>query len=336
MTNYIVLPKNTPEHYFFRSGIYMKKQTPSGIWQEPIPIFSGGRDGFSVYCSKDSVHLICTDYGGDLIYAVSAKDEWKRYVISKLNSDIAVLDMRLYNVRGRLNLMYSALYNGENLLVHCILGDRAKPSTIDILETPHFFIKGNKAYYTNANGVFGSVNLADEKPSVFTPIYEDAHFGTVYDVIGKERILFSRSSSVFLDGKELAHDTHLEMPILADIGGKIYVMWKSGNFVRYITSVDGENFGEPKRFMNTGKTMNIYTVQKGNDFKYYYGYETQSGTVLLGNPDVFEMSADYSAQRRSELERIKNMLNQTQQDISDAKKEIARLGKVISSLTDKT
>ena len=241
MTNYIVMPKNTPEHYFYRSGIYMKRQLPSGIWQEPVSVFSGGRDGFSVYCSKNSVHLICTDYGGNLIYAVSAGDEWKKYAISKLSSDIAVSDMRLYSVRGRLNLMYSALYNGENLLVHCILGDRAKPATVDILETPHFFIKGSKVYYTNANGVLGSVNLSDEKPSVFTPIYEDAHFGTVYDVGGRERILFSRNSSVFLDGRELAHDMHLEMPVMSDIGGKIYVMWKSGSFVRYITSVDGEN-----------------------------------------------------------------------------------------------
>ncbi len=336
MTNYLVMPKNTPEHYFYRSGIYMKKQSPSGIWQEPVPVFTGGRDGFSVYCSQSSVHLICTDYSNNLIYAVLAGDEWKKYAISTLSSDIAVLDMRLYSVRGRLNLMYSALYNGENLLVHCILGDRAKPATIDILETPHFFIKDSKAFYTNSNGVFGSVNLSDEKPSVFTPIYEDAHFGTVYNVGGRERILFSRNSSVFLDGKELAHDTHLEMPILADIGGKIYVMWKSGSFIRYIMSLDGENFSEPKRFMSSGKAMNIYTVQKGRDFKYYYGYETQTGAVLFGNPDVFEISANYNANKLSELERVKNMLNKTQQEITDAKKEIARLGKVISSLTDKT
>lgn len=336
MTHYLIMPKNAPEHYFFRSGICMKQRSPSGIWSEAVPVIPGGKDGFGIYCGKDkNVHIICTDHEGKLIYAVSAGDEWKKYVISKLNSDISVSDMRLYAVRGRLNLMYSALYNGENILVHCILGDHAKPSTVDIIETPHFFIKGSKVYYTNSKGVFGFVNISDEKPSVFNPIYEDAHFGTVYDIGGKEKILFSRNSSVFLDAKEIARDTHLEMPILVKAREKIYVMWKNSGFVRYVTSTDGETFNNPMRFMNTGRPMDIYSVQNGGDFNCYYGYSTQKDLVLLGNPPVFDIYEKYNAPTSSELERVKNMLNQTQKDISDAKREIARLGKIIGSLTDR-
>lgn len=337
MTNYLIMPKNTPEHYFFKpyEGICMKRRSASGVWQKSVPVFSGGRDGFGIYCFKENVHLICTDYDSNLIYAVSQEDEWKKYVISKLSGDISVLDMRLYSIRGRLNLMYSALYNGENLLVHCILGDHAKPSTVDTLETPHFFIKGNKVYYTNTNGVLGFVNISDEKPTGFNSLYDDAHFGTVYDIGGKEKILFSRNSSVFLDGKEIAHDTHIEMPILVKAQDKIYVMWKNGSFVRYVWGVDDETFSSPMRFMGTGRTMNIYTSQKDNNFTSYYGYDTQNELVLLGNPDIFETSANYNISSKSELERIKSMLNQTQKDVSDAKKEIARLGKVLGSLTDR-
>lgn len=335
MTNYLVMPKNMPEHYFYKSGIYMKRRLTSGIWQEPVPVFSGGRDGFGIYCSNDkNVHLICSDYGGNLIYAVSSGDEWKKYVISKLAGDISVSDMCLYSICGRLNLMYSAIYGGENLLIHCILGDHAKPSAVDSLESPHFFIKGTKVYYTNTIGVFGFVSLSDEKPSEFTPIYKNAHFGTVYDIDGRERVLFSRDSSVFLDGTEIACDTHVEAPILAKIRDKFYVMWKNGGFVRYVTSPDCENFTRPMRFMNTGKAMDIFTVQKGNDFSYYYGYGTQKGPALLGSPDIFEVSANYRASAPSELEKVKNMLNKTQKDVTDAKKEIARLGKILGSLNE--
>ena len=56
--------------------------------------------------------------------------------------------------------------------------------------------------------------------------------------------------------------------------------------------------------------------------------------MLLGNPDVFEKSFDYTAQKEAELERVKNLLNQTQKEVVAAKKEIARLGKVIGNLTD--
>lgn len=335
MTNYLIMPRNLPEHYFYKSGIYMKRRSPSGIWQESVPIFTGAKDVFSIYCSSDkNVHLICADYSGNLIYAVSAGDEWKKYIISKLSGDISISDMRLYSIRGRLNLMYSALYGGENLLVHCILGDHAKPSTVDVLESPHFFIKGSKVYYTNTSGVLGFVSLADEKPSGFTPIYEDAHFGTVYDIDEREKILFSRNSSVFLDGKELAHDTHIEMPIMAKIRDKFFVMWKNGGFIRYITSPDCESFNRPMRFMNTGRSMDIFSVQKGNSFYYYYGYVTQKEPVLLGSPDIFEVSANHGITAPSELERVKNMLNKTQKDVSDAKKEIARLGRILGTLSD--
>lgn len=336
MTNYLIMPKNTPEHYFYQNGIYMRRRSKRGVWHNSVPVLKEGMDGFGIYSAKDgAVHLICTDRSRNLIYAVSAGDEWKKYVISKLSADISVCDMRLYSIRGRLNLIYSAIYNGENLLVHCILGDHAKPSTVDTLETPHFFIKGNKVYYTNTNGVLGFVNLADEKPSVFTPLYEDAHFGTVYSIDGKEKVLFSRNSSVFLDGKEIASDTHMEMPILVTSDKTIYLMWKNGGFIRYTVSDNGGNFGSLKRFMTSGRSMDLYLAQKSGNFELFYGYHTENSLTLLGNPQIFEEFSGYRASAPSELERVKNMLNKTEQEISDAKKELARLGKVIQSLTDR-
>lgn len=337
MSNYLIMPKNLAEHYFYKpyEGICVRKRNLQGAWQEHTSVFSGGRDGFGVFCTRDkNVHLICTDHNNNLIYAVSDAGGWKKYVISKLSNDISVSDMRLYSVRGRLNFIYSALYNGENLLVHCILGDHAKPSTVDICETPHFFIKGNRVYYTNSKGILGFVNIADEKPSGFNPIYEDAHFATIYDIDGKEKILFAREGSVFLNEKEVAHDVHLEMPILVCAQDKTYVMWKSGSFIRYVSSNDCETFSPPKRFMSTGRTIDIYTAQRGDEFLNYYGYHNARGLALLGNPDIFEKSFDYTAKKEAELERVKNLLNQTQKEVVAAKKEIARLGKVIGSLTE--
>lgn len=337
MTNYIIMPENVIEHYFFKAyeGICMRKKSPAGMWSEHTQVFGGAKDGFGLYSRDKTVHIICTDHDNKLIYIAGNGGEWKKYVISKLNNDIFISDMRLYSVRGRLNLMYSALYNGENLLVHCILGDHAKPSTVDVIETPHFCVAGGRVYYTNSKGVFGFVSLEDEKPSVFTPLYEDAHCGVVYKPDGKEKILFTRNSSVFLNEREIAHDAHLEAPVLVRARDKIYVMWKSGSFVRYAVSDDGESFKEPQRFMSTGKSMNIYTVQKGEDFFDYYGYHNGHELVLLGNPNVFERSFEYTAKKEAELARVKNLLNETQEEVVAAKKEIARLGKVISSLTGK-
>ena len=336
MTNYIITPKNIPEHYFFNSGICVRKRSPSGIWQQYSPIFPEAKDGFALYCAKDgTAHIMYSDYSGNLVYAVSSGDERKKYTVSTLSGEISVSDMRLYRVRSRLNLLYSAIYKGENLLIHCILGDHAKPSSIDTIETPHFHIKGSRVYYTNARGILGFTNLADEKPLGFTPVFEDAHFGTVYDLYGKEQILFSRNSAVFLNGNELARDTHLEMPILVKAHGKVYIMWKNSSYIRYIVSTDGENFSGIRRFMNTGRAFEIFSVQKGDKFTDYYGYNAQNGPVLLGNPDIFEVYDNSKKPPKSELQRGTGIAEKGRQDMEGAKKELARLGKVIGSLSEK-
>lgn len=338
MTNYLIKIGATVEHYTFRAygGICVRKQSPSGVWQDFVPIIENGRDGFAVYSDfEKSVHIICADNENRLIYAFSENDEWKKYIISKLNDDIYVLDMKLYSIKGRLNLIYSALYNGETLLVHCILGDQAKPSTIDVIENSHFHIAEEKVYYTNKNGDFGYVLLSDEKPTGFNLIYEDAHFGTAYNICGSEKILFIRDNKLFLNGIELLSDKFMEMPVMFFENNKYYIMWKSGSFIKYITSKNGTTFSEPMRFISSGSIMSVYTVQNKNGFYSYYGTQNVKNIVLPGKPKIFEQSPDYQSSRQKELEKIQDMLNETKEDIIDTKKELARLGKLLTSLSDR-
>jgi len=338
MTNYLIMRKGVLEHYFFRAyeGICVRKRRSNGIWQEHTNVFERGKDGFGLYVDNEGVvHIICTDNENKLIYGVCEKEEWKKYVISKLNNDIFVSQIKLYSIRDRLNLMYSALYNGENLLVHCVLGDRAKPSTVDIMEDLHFCILEENVYYTNLNGNLGYVSLSDEKPSVFNSLYEDAHTGSAYKFEDKTKILFTRDKKLFLDGKELANDSLLETPIIMLGNDMFYVMWKSGGFIRYIRSKNGTTFSEPMRFMSTGSIMSIYTVQKENLFYDFYGSQSANEIILLGNPNIFETTVNYHAPKQSELQKIRDMLNETRDDVNDTKKELERLGKLISGLSER-
>jgi len=338
MANYLITRNGTPEYYFHShyEGICMKRRRFQGIWQESVQINENGKDCFGVFSSSDGlVHLISTDSENKLIYSVNDGKDWKKYIISKLNSDIHILQMKLFSIRGRLNLMYSAIYNGETLLVHCILGDRAKPSTVDIIETSDFSILEEKAYYTNSNGTLGYVALSDEKPSSFTPLFENAHFEGALKIGEKEKILFTRDGKVFLDGTEILSDNMMQSPIITKCKDKYYIMWKSGSFVKYITSNDGENFSYPMRFMSTGSQMTLYTVQKENGFLNYYGYQTAKDIVLLGNPNIFEEKLHSEISSDSELQKIKSLLNETRSDMVDTKKELERLGKLIGSLSDR-
>lgn len=336
MTNFLIMLKGVPEHYFYRpyEGICMHSRNVSGIWQERTAVLPGGKDGFGVYADKNGVvHLICIDGENKLTYAVGRDGIWKKYVLTSLHDDIFVSDMRLYNVGGRLNLLYSALYNGENMLIHCILGDHAKPSTVDTLEAPHFYVYDNKVYYTNAAGELGYVLLSDEKPSGFNRLYPDAHCPTLESFAGKDFLLYTRESRLFINNEEILYDSRMEMPICVKGNGKIYIMWKSGSFIRYITTFNGGvTWSEPMRFMNTGVKASIFTAQQGENFNYYYGYTGEKDITLLGAPDIFTEPADYTLPQPNEFEKLKIMLDMTRQEVMDAKKEIARLNKTIERL----
>ena len=338
MTNYLIMTNGVKEHYFYRpyEGICMRVQNVGGIWQERVTVLENGHDGFGVYADKaGNVHLICVNNENKLVYAVRKNGLWKKYALSKLNDDIFASDMRLYSVNGRLNLLYSALYNGENLLIHCILGDHAKPSTVDSLESPHFFLHGGRVYYTNASGNLGYVSLADEKPAEFVKIYDDAHCGSVYSLGGRDFIVFTRESKLYIDGNEVLYDSRMETPFCVKGSDRLYIMWRSGSFVRYIASFNGgATWSEPMRFMSTGADISVYLAQQGENFAAFYGFNNTKEITLLGKPNVFEEIADYSAPAQSEIEKLRSALNSAQSDIQNAKQDIIRLNKAINKIKE--
>ncbi len=301
MSDWLILMPNGTEHYFFRpyEGICCTRLTFGGAWSEHSVCIPRASNGFGVYSDKSStVHIICTDKENRLIYAVRRNSEWKTYTLVELSRDISVSEMRLYSINNRINLLYSALYNGENLLVHCILGDHAKPSAISKLETPHFCIYNERVYYTNIDGELGYSELSDEKPSVFHKLYDDAHCGTLFGIDDKEILVFTRHSRLFVNGAEILYDSRLEEPILSQNGEKTYIMWKSGGLIRYIVSFNGgSTWSKPMRFMSTGLAPRLFIVQTPAEICKYYGYVGEKDVTLLGAPNIFFYPPTYTKKR---------------------------------------
>lgn len=334
MTNYLIRTKNGIEHYFYRpyEGICMRRRLGAGMWQEHKSVLKSGRDTFGVYVDdREQVHLICTDAENRLIYAIRKNDAWKKFILSGLSSDVFICDMRIYPVNGRLNLLYSALYNGETLLVHCILGDHAKPQAVAALEASHFFIYKQKVFFTDASGRLGYVLLSDEKPSGFYFLYDDAHFGTLSALGVKELTIFTRNSRLFINGEEILYDSRMEAPVFVKGADRAYIMWKSGSFVRYIATFNGGiTWSDPMRFMSTGVTPSLYIAQQGDAFKLYYGYQNERDVTLLGAPDIFSEGCNFS--HTDELERLKSALGTSARELAEARAEVARLNKIISKM----
>ncbi len=330
MANYLINRPSGGEHYFFKpyEGICMRRRGPSGTFSEHTQIVALGRETFSVLSASDgSIHLVCVDSENMLVYANCRNNVWKRYILAKIPKDVIVSNMHLYSVRGRLNLLYSAILGGEHLLIHCILGNHAKPSTVSALLDSHFFVYKNKVYYTKPDGTLGFTSLEDEKPEIFNRLYDDARSVSVWEDSGKEFLIFVRNSRLFINGKEVLYDSAIENPVFVKGADRLYIMWKSGGFIRYISSFNGGvTWSEPMRFINTGITPKLYTFRSGNILRLYYGYENKNNLTTLGVSNVF------LSRENSELKDVKNKLTKKTQEAENAKKEIERLNKILSGL----
>ena len=330
MANFLINRFPYGEHYFYKpyEGICMKRLNPSGSFSEHTQIIALGREPFSVYDASDgSIHLVCIDAENMLVYANCRNNVWKRYILAKIPKDVSLSRMHLYSVRGRLNLLYSAVFSGEHLLVHCILGNHAKPSTVSALLDSHFFVFKNKVYYTKPDGAFGFTFLEDEKPENFNRLYEDAKSACLGEDSGKEFLIFIRNSRLFINGKEILYDCAIENPVLVKGADRLYIMWKSGSFIRYISSFNGGvTWSEPMRFITTGILPQLYTLRSENSSWLYYGYESGNRLATLGISNVF------SRPENCELADMKNKLSEKTIEAENAKKEVERLNKILSGL----
>lgn len=316
--NYLIKNGIGGEYYFLKpyEGVCMKRCDANGKFGEHSQIVPLGKEPFSVLKTIDSrVHIICPDGQNRLIYAARQNNIWKKYTLCSLNPDITVLNIRLYTICGRLNLLYSARINGEILLIHCILAGNAKPSTVAKLSSPYFFLFGEKVFYTAKNGALGYTELHDEKPEFFNKLEDGATFPVLWEFSGKENMAFVRDSRLFVNNKEILFDEKMEHPVFVKGKDRLYLMWQSGSFIRYISSFNGGiTWSEPMRFISTGILPRIYSLQNGDDFSFYYGYERTSRLNLLGMTNIFVAQETFTFERKAEsrknnIERLHKILS---------------------------
>lgn len=274
-------------HYFSRSGsgIFARRKEQNGLWSPSECITEDAKGSFWVYPgSDDTAHMIYSDKSNNLTYAQMRSGRWKTHILTRFNAQLEPVRMQLYTVSGSLNILCSAMYKDELLLFHCILGDRAQPHKVCSLSSPHFWIHNNCVYYTLKDGNLCFTQLSDEKPQGYSPLGQSGENVSVYDIDGENLLLSCRENRLYINQKEIIYDTRMETPALVSTADAIYVMWKSGGYVRYITSRNGgETWSAPMRFATSGAEIQLYHVQNTDNTLLMYGYNTTTGLHLFAN-----------------------------------------------------
>lgn len=294
--NYILYLDNTFMH-FFCSGVQglVLKTKKDGHWSKSITICQEVLPGFCVFLDKDKqIHILCTNKNNDILYITQKNRLWQKYVLSKGNPEIFPIQFKIAQTGNLLNFFYTANFRDDTILVHCILGDNAKPEILDSLYTdcPQFSVNLGKVYYTNKEKVLGYRDFSDGKPGEFSKTEEDALFPYSVTINAKEYLLYLKNTFIYLNGEKIFSDSLCRSPIISARDNKLTIQWKSNSFVRYLTSFNnGATWSSPMRFIGSGGVITSFCIEDGNDAHICYGQNLNPEPVIYGKTNLFFFEA---------------------------------------------
>lgn len=342
MLNYMVKHDGTIQHYFCtkNEGLCVRTKRHS-IWQNHKIIYKDCAGPFSVFCDKNGVlHAICVSSQNEIIYLVLRKNGWQSCAITHLKENMKVLFITITETSIGLNILYTAQYMSETILIHCVLGNNAMPNTLDRLTCPSFFIFKNRVYYTNPEGFLGYRDISDGRPDMFNKLVEGGTEPYLLTHEGKDMLVYKKEKDIYFQNRPIHEDSYASSPILANNGNQLLLMWKNGDFIRYISSSDnGGKWSGVMQFVNPGKESEKYYVVNSGKIFTYFGNHSSADLHIYGKNDIFEKeqpaptASAVTAPDPNQITKLKVMLELQKKEITELKKEIKRLVKYIDTLS---
>lgn len=332
--NYLVNDNGERQIYYFKQyeGICMLSLNFKGSRREKI-ICRDGTENFFVYRGNDGViHIITVSKDSKLVYMIKKGDNLKRYEIGTVKTDIKIKKVMIgINNMGQ-SLFYSALYRGEYILVHCMLGDNAMPAAVDNLKDENFFVHKTNVYYTNADGIMGYKSFADGKPMQFVYCGEGT-MPYVCDLHNNFLLVYKKDSDICVNGKVYCTDRDAQFPIITDSNCGSVLLWKNGDYIKAVP-YDNNVAKKTVRSSAYGVQPISFAMSDGVRCNYYYGVLTKDNMKIFYSNDPFSASEDMNketlcANQREEIEKLKSMTEQLKSELIMYKNEIVRLNDLL-------
>lgn len=341
MTNYMIKYNDVTQHYFHipNQGLFVRNKHHS-IWQHHKPVYQDCNGVFSVFCDRFGVlHAICVNSRNEIIYLVLRQDVWQSCAITHLKEEMAVLNMVICETKIGLNLLYTAKYMGETLLIHCVLGNNAMPETLDKLSNSDFFVFKSRVYYTNTEGILGYRSISDGKADAFNKLIEGGELPYLLTYNEKDMIVYKKGNTIYFQNRPVHEDAYATRPILAGNENQLLLMWQNGDFIRYIASIDGGNhWSGVMQFVNPGKTSQLYHIINNSKIYLYFGNHSGTDLHIYGKTNIFEPEPKASPVKTNtihdptQVTKLKILIEMQKKEISELKREIQRLGDIIKNL----
>lgn len=317
--------------YSLSDGIYRKTNT-DGIWGDEKCIYNGGVRDFCVKTDANNIlHIMCINKDGDIVYI---KNGGVGHVLIKSKENVSAKKLMMYEYNHRISLVYTAEYDGDTLLIYCILGINSMPVTIDTIKSDNFFLYKNKVYYQNKDGFLGYKDFSDGRPDRFIPVADNSHSIYITEYNGIDAVCYKNEDGIVYNNKAVIEDKYAQMPIIAIRDAKPLIIWESGGFIRYAESDDGgESFKTPIKFFNNSSNLHIYKFQTGENFTYEYASERNREIKIFA--DKSDGKRDISNRRNMhinknmESDKVMIMLEMLRKDVNEIKNRVDIIEKQI-------
>lgn len=329
MKDYLVSSSGRVHHYFFRKneGICVC-EVNAALRTEHRVVHKTDSEVFCALGGDNGIiHIISADSTGNITYIIFRSEVYRSYLISKPIKRTDIRRLEIFFAGGRLNMAYSAEIEGELQLVHCVLGNNAKPHTVDKLSGEEFFVGDEGIYYVNADGAMGFCEASDGIPGSFEPICEGASVPYIYE----GHTVYKRDGGIYFDGKRVYEEQYAEAPILIKNENQLLIMWQTGDFVRYIASPDGTSWSNSMQYISPGRKPTLFAVSRGGRSSRLYGYYSSRELHIFAKTSPFEEEAAKNTAEMdfASLERLKFMVDMLRNELIATKNELDRINKII-------
>ena len=276
--DYIIRRDSGLERYFYREsqGIMLSKESDMFF---PESVYKQAKGPFCVFEHGGAVHIIFVGEENELLYMTYQGKEIKKYLLCNLAKGLEIIEMKTASVGERTDLLYSARYKQEILLIHCILGNYAKPSVIDKIKGGYFYPYKGKVYYTNESNVLGYQDLTDGKPDFFCEVSNGARDVYIRCFGQDEYMVYIKDDTVFINHIPKFKIKDIQNPILCRRDKDIILILKSGINLKYINikNTDVDSF---KKISSSSEMILCSVLDNGST---YYEYVVKSS----GQPYFF-------------------------------------------------
>lgn len=335
MYKYLTISKTKNKLYYktnngiCESTILYDRLTDSKI------ILNDIKESFFVYKDSKNTHMIAVSNENELIYMTLKNNKWQKFIISKLNPKIEIKKIMIGVSNSRQNLFYSAKYEEEFILVHCILGNNALPETIDKLSDENFFVNGDFVYYSNQNKDICKQDFSDGKPCIFTRI-SNGNMPYIANINENRYLISKRDNDILINNKIITTDLYSEFPILQHDNDILVLLWKSGDFLKYLP-INKEKPQKPLRYLSGNNPPEIFILSDGVFTKYFYGTLFNNSIRFFPKLNLSDYESNLLENniflmKSSKINELNKMISDLKKDVGIYKSQVNKLKLIINKM----